>query len=334
VLRSSTCLTSVCRCSSSRVSPARSYLSRKSTSTEDGVGSSTTSAGSSSSLRNRETQSESREGNNNTYTNGNARRGVRDYSAYSPTSSSSTSTLSKYRASAATSTASRSKYGDYSDTSKTEMPRINERVRSYQSSREPVFQSRFLRSRQDNAAANQPVSAVKSDDKSAVSEEAEEEPRPSVAELRRRYDQNRNDVGAAKETSAKSTARGRSTSESDSEDSSDRDTIRSSVSPAKPPPPPPLPPPVAAAKSSTARRVQNSPDRIASNGALDRKDATKTREPEDNKSIHQTSNDARRSSSPSTLSSSSDGESLVFIPFCASADQVMVERGRTAACPR
>ena len=144
--------------SSSRASPSRLYTSRKATSIEDGAATS----------RLRETQSETREGNNNgAYTNGNgAAAARRATAAYAPSAPAS---ASKYGV------ATRSRYGDVATS-----------TRSYQ----PTFRSRFLRSSLETTPTSRDAAAAADDDADA---------RPSVADLRRRYDHNRNDVATSME---------------------------------------------------------------------------------------------------------------------------------------
>ena len=82
----------------------------------------------------------------------------------------------------------------YSTERDTELPKISERIRTFQSSKsvEPApvsnatpFKSRFLRSSAASSATTDSPSAAKSSDEP-------EEVRPSVSDLRRRYDLNRN----------------------------------------------------------------------------------------------------------------------------------------------
>lgn len=100
------------------------------------------------------------------------------------------STLSKYRAERASltngssSVPTRTKYSCERDP---EISKISERVRNYQPSKPagetPVFRSRFLRSSQPDA-----------DKKERQETENVDDVRPTVSDLRRRYDQNRNHV--------------------------------------------------------------------------------------------------------------------------------------------
>lgn len=189
--------------SSSRTSPSRGYFSRhKSTidSLDHHLG------GLTSSLRGgRETQSEARDAiSNSNYLNGNVSKRSRDYVNAAPSSTS------KYRSSTSTtgggatnggersnsftnggSSTLRSGSSRYSTERDIELPKISERIRTFQSSKsvEPTpvsttttvpFKSRFLRS-----------SAAAAESAAKANEEAEEV-RPSVSDLRRRYDLNRN----------------------------------------------------------------------------------------------------------------------------------------------
>ena len=265
--------------SSTRTSPARSYFSTRKSTSEDGA---------SGSSRNRETQSETRENtsSNNNYLNGNVKRS-RDYSSNLAPSSS---TLSKYRTDRSTltngsSTVSRSKYSSERE----EVPKISERIRNFQPSKSvveaPTFKSRFLRSSQDTPA-------------SKAADDAEEA-RPSVSDLRRRYDQNRNHVTpersrtpgatAASTVSTKppiqgSKSTGRTSYGSDSDDSVERDDRSTPVN-------------QRLASVAPTVRVQNSPDRITNGAASSRPSVPK---------------EIPRSSSPSTLSSSSSDDNQVM----------------------
>jgi hypothetical protein len=183
------CLFVVVVSSSTRTSPARTYFSTRKSTSEDGA---------TGSSRNRETQSETRDlsttstaNSNNNYLNGNVKRS-RDYSSNFVPSS----TLSKYRTERASLTNGSSssvptRTSKYSSSERdAEIPKISERIRNFQSSKSvgetPVFRSRFLRSSQ------QPP-----DDKKEQQEQqpnADEDVRPTVSDLRRRYDQNRNHV--------------------------------------------------------------------------------------------------------------------------------------------
>ncbi len=225
---------------------------------------------------------------NNNYLNGNVKRS-RDYS--SNLGPSSSSTLSKYRtdrssltngSSSMSSSSSRSKYS----TDRDEIPKISERIRNFQPSKSvveaPTFKSRFLRS-------SQPQETVK------TTAEEPEEVRPSVSDLRRRYDQNRNHVTpersrtpASSTVSTKPPIQGSKSSRattgygSDSDESVERDGRSTPVN-------------QRLASIAPTVRVPNSPtpDRIV-NG--DRASPARPSVPKE----------IPRSSSPSTLSSSSD----------------------------
>jgi hypothetical protein len=286
--------------SSTRTSPARTYFSTRKSTSEDGA---------TGSSRNRETQSETRDlstsaaNSNNNYLNGNVKRS-RDYSSNFVPSS----TLSKYRTERASLTngstvPTRTKY---SSEREVEVPKISERIRNFQSSKSvgetPVFRSRFLRSSQ------QPL-----DDKKEQQEQqnADEDVRPTVSDLRRRYDQNRNHVTPDRSRTSPApsstsfsgkpppiggTKSSRTTTGygSDSDESLERDGRSTPVNQRL----------AAVAPSS---RIQNSPtpDRIV-NGETSR--ASPAPRTAVNKDI------TLRSSSPSTLSSSSsDGDNQVKI---------------------
>lgn len=290
--------------SSTRTSPARSYFSTRKSTSEDGV------TGSSS--RSRETQSETRDmsNSNNNYLNGNVRRS-RDYSSNLPPSTSST--LSKYRTDRASLTNGssaaqiRSKYS----TEREEVPKISERIRNFQASKSVVevpFKSRFLRSSLTSQQQPETSKTERSTD-----ENAPEEIRPSVSDLRRRYDQNRNHVtpersrtpGAVSTgnvsikppsgSKSSRTTTGNTGYGSDSDESVERDGRSTPVN-------------QRLASINPTSRLQNSPtpDRITVNGS----DRASPARPSVPKEI------VPRSSSPSTLSSSSsDGDNQVIQSF-------------------
>ncbi|XP_032780533.2 ubiquitin carboxyl-terminal hydrolase 21 [Daphnia magna] len=270
--------------SSTRTSPARSYFSSRKSTSEDGA----------SGSRNRETQSETRDlstNSNNNYLNGNIKKS-RDYSSNFVPSS----TLSKYRAERASLTngsssiSSRTKYSSERDP---EVPKISDRIRNFQPSKSvgetPVFRSRFLRSSQPDA-----------DKKERQEAENAEDVRPTVSDLRRRYDQNRNHVTPERSRTPAATSTvfsskppiggsklNRTTASgygSDSDESVELDGRSTPVN-------------QRLAAVGPAVRAQNSqaPDRIV-NG-----DRASPARPAVTK-------DVARSSSPSTLSSSSDGD--------------------------
>ena len=82
-----------------------------------------------------------------------------------------------------------SEYGDQG--SRTELAKINERLRSYQPPRDTTaFRSRFLRSSQDTAVSA--PSASTSQRSTHADDNAKDDSRSSVSSLRRRYDLNRN----------------------------------------------------------------------------------------------------------------------------------------------
>lgn len=121
---------------------------------------------------------------NNNYLNGNIKRS-RDYTSNLTPSSTYSSKYRTDRSSLTNGSApTRSKYSSERD----EVPKIGERIRNFQSSKSvvdpPAFKSRFLRS-------SQPTETAKTE---RPDENASEEVRPSVSDLRRRYDQNRNHV--------------------------------------------------------------------------------------------------------------------------------------------
>ncbi|XP_046463041.1 ubiquitin carboxyl-terminal hydrolase 2-like isoform X2 [Daphnia pulex] len=282
--------------SSTRTSPARTYFSTRKSTSEDGA---------TGSSRNRETQSETRDlsssstaNSNNNYLNGNVKRS-RDYSSNFVPSS----TLSKYRTERTSGLANGStvptRTSKYSSDRDAEIPKIGDRIRNFQSSKSvgetPVFRSRFLRS-------SQPL-----DDKKEEQQNAEEDVRPTVSDLRRRYDQNRNHVtpdrsrtspapsssftgkpppiGGSKSSRTTTTGYG-----SDSDESVERDGGSTPVN-------------QRLAAVAPSARIQNSPtpDRIV-NGESSRASPAPRTAPAIAKDV------ALRSSSPSTLSSSSSDD--------------------------
>jgi hypothetical protein len=240
---------------------------------------------------------------NNNYLNGNVKRS-RDYSSNFVPSS----TLSKYRTERTSGLANGStvptRTSKYSSDRDAEIPKIGDRIRNFQSSKSvgetPVFRSRFLRS-------SQPL-----DDKKEEQQNAEEDVRPTVSDLRRRYDQNRNHVtpdrsrtspapsssftgkpppiGGSKSSRTTTTGYG-----SDSDESVERDGGSTPVN-------------QRLAAVAPSARIQNSPtpDRIV-NGESSRASPAPRTAPAIAKDV------ALRSSSPSTLSSSSSDDNQVIL---------------------
>lgn len=236
---------------------------------------------------------------NNNYLNGNIKRS-RDYTSNLTPSSSSTYS-SKYRTDRTGltngSTPTRSKYSSERE----EAPKIGERIRNFQSSKSvvdpPTFKSRFLRS-------SQPSETAKTE---RPDENASEEVRPSVSDLRRRYDQNRNHVTPERSrtpvastvsikppsgSKSSRTTAGNTDYGSDSDESVERDGRSTPVNQRL------------ASIAPTVRLQSNSPtpDRVI-NG--DRASPARPSVPKD----------IPRSTSPSTLSSSSssDGDNQVIL---------------------